>query len=143
MRIPVSNRHQKFGPNMTPLIDVVFLLIIFFLVSSQLAKQEANVTLSLPEASTGSEAVNNEQRRMTLNVRADGSISIGGHEVSASQLEGRLAEAVEIKGSDVEVRIRASRDLPYEEAETLMLACARQGIWNVTFAVYKRQEPLP
>ena len=54
MKIPTSQTSRRFGANMTPLIDVVFLLIIFFLVSSQLARQEANIELELPEASTGS-----------------------------------------------------------------------------------------
>ena len=118
---------------MTPLIDVVFLLIIFFLVSSQLARQEANIELELPEASTGSAPPEVESRRITINVRGDGSMSIGGVDIPI----------VNLKGEDVEVRIRASRDLPYSEAEKLMLACARQGIWNVTYAVYQRKETLP
>ena len=143
MRIPLSQRNQRFGPNMTPLIDVVFLLIIFFLVSSQLARQEANVALELPEASTGSMPPEVESKRITVNVRSDGSISIGGVEIPPGQMAERLADAVQLKGGDVEVRIRASRELPYAEAEKLMLTCAKQGIWNVTYAVYQRKEALP
>ena len=104
---------------MTPLIDVVFLLIIFFLVSSQLARQEANIELELPEASTGSASPEVESRRITINVRGDGSMSIGGVDIPVDKISSRLQDAVNLKGEDVEVRIRASRDLPYSEAEKL------------------------
>ena len=143
MKIPTSQTSRRFGANMTPLIDVVFLLIIFFLVSSQLARQEANIELELPEASTGSAPPEVESRRITITVRGDGSMSIGGVDIPIDKISSRLQDAVNLKGEDVEVRIRASRDLPYSEAEKLMLACARQGIWNVTYAVYQRKETLP
>ena len=55
MRVPLSNRRHRLEMNMTPMIDVVFLLIIFFLVSSHLQKQEAHAELDLPTAETGDE----------------------------------------------------------------------------------------
>ena len=48
-------RRDEAGVDLTPLIDVVFLLIIFFLVSSHLAKQEGQLELPLPEAESGSQ----------------------------------------------------------------------------------------
>ena len=47
MRVPSNLRSGSLGFNMTPMIDVVFLLIIFFLVSSHLAKQEVQMPLPL------------------------------------------------------------------------------------------------
>ena len=50
MRLPHNGQSRELSNNMTPMIDVVFLLIIFFLVSSHLARQESRVPLELPDA---------------------------------------------------------------------------------------------
>lgn len=124
---------------MTPMIDVVFQLIIFFLVSSHLAKQEANVQLQLPEADSGQNS-SEDQERVTVNVLENGELVFAGKTISLDELHLRLENAVKIKGKDVEVRIRASRQVPYSEVEKLMLACTKHGIWNVTYSVYRRGE---
>ena len=54
MHIPSYARSKEVGFNMTPMIDVVFLLIIFFLVSSHLAKQESQMEIDLPNTESGS-----------------------------------------------------------------------------------------
>ena len=53
MRVPSRVLSHQVGFNMTPMIDVVFQLIIFFLLSSHLAKQETQLPLPLPEAISG------------------------------------------------------------------------------------------
>lgn len=142
MRIPTSRR-RRLGINLTPMIDVVFQLIIFFLVSSQLAQRESNMPLPLPQVDSGETAIDDGTQRLTVNLQSDGSLSIGGRPIEMIWLEEVLIEAVELKGDDVEVRIRASRDTPYRHAEAVMLACTRQRIWNVTYAVYRREENAP
>ena len=138
MLIPVRGRSGDMGFNMTPMIDVVFLLIIFFLVSSHLAKQEAQMELPLPEAVSGAEANADARRRLTLNVLLDGQLVFAGRRVSLGQLETRLQEAVASEPG-VEVRIRSDRGVPYRHIEPLMLACARAGIWDVTFGVFRKE----
>jgi biopolymer transport protein ExbD len=143
VRIPTSYRRGAFGFNMTPMIDVVFQLIIFFLVSSQLVKQEAQMPLSLPLADSGPAAVDDERPRVIVNVLADGRILLAGSLVTPQALERRLANQYaefqrEHPGrNDLEVRIRSDREVPYQAIEPILLACARAGIWNVAFAVYR------
>lgn len=128
---------------MTPMIDVVFQLIIFFLVSSQLVKQESQMALALPVADSGPAAVDDERPRVIVNVLADGRILLAGALVSPAALERRLAnQYAEFRQKnperdDLEIRIRSDRDVPYQAVEPILLACARAGIWNVTFAVYR------
>lgn len=124
--------------NMTPMIDVVFLLIIFFLVSSHLAQQESQYELDLPLAVSGTAPVPSEQRSVTINVLADGSVIVAGRVVDAAQLESRLRNETARVGKDLEVRIRTDRAVAYEVVEPVMLACAKSGIWNVKFAVYRK-----
>lgn len=140
MRVPDHIHGGKFGFNMTPMIDVVFLLIIFFLVSSHLAKQETQLDLPLPVAQSGSEPLDEPARRLTVNVRKGGQLLMAGHVTPPSELQSRLSAAAEEFGSDLEVRIRCDRRVVYRNVEPIMLACARSGIWNVTFAVYRPED---
>jgi biopolymer transport protein ExbD len=126
--------------NMTPLIDVVFLLIIFFLVSSHLARQETQLELDLPMAASGEEATVESGARVSVNVLNDGSILLGTAETRADEIAERLTFERHRSGDDLEIRIRSDRAVPYGVIEPILLACAEAGIWNVTFAVYERGE---
>lgn len=139
MRLPHDRRRGPIEFNMTPMIDVVFLLIIFFLVSSHLAKQETQLEMPLPAAAQGTEPTSSDAPRVTLNLLADGQIHLAGRAVSASQLADRFQALRQESGKDVEIRIRGHRDVPYEHVEPILLACAKSGIWNVTFAVYQAE----
>ena len=53
---------------------------------------------------------------------------------------GVRSEKVQELGQDLEVRIRSDRTVPYARVEPVMLSCAKAGIWNVTFAVYRPED---
>jgi biopolymer transport protein ExbD len=139
MRVPSNLKSGEVGFNMTPMIDVVFLLIIFFLVSSHLAKQETQMALSLPSAASIDEPADDEHARLVVNVQPDGSMYLAGHKLTPAELQRRLAEKVRELGRDLEVRIRGDRLADYGHVEPIMLACARSGVWNVTFAVVREE----
>jgi biopolymer transport protein ExbD len=140
MRIPSHTTASGGGFNMTPMIDVVFQLIIFFLLSSHLAKQETQFQLPLPAAESGRLDPADEQARLTINVLADGTALFAGRGTSPDELTTQLAERKRQHGDDLEVRIRSDRNVPYDRIEPILLACARAGIWNVSFAVLAREE---
>ena len=139
MRTP-NNRRGPVGINMTPMIDVTFQLIIFFLVSSHLAKQEAQLPLPLPVAESGASPGESDMRRVTINVLADGQLSLAGKHLAAAELPQRLRTKLAETGSDLEVRIRSDRHVAYRHVEPILLACAQAGIWNVAFAVYRPED---
>ena len=141
MRIPSFSKGGAVGFNMTPMIDVVFLLIIFFLVSSHLAKQEVQYKLSLPTAQSGLKDKPSEKPRLTVNVLADGTLLFAGRQVTADELRAQLVERQQDLGKDVEVRIRSDEVAPYKQVEPVLLACANAGIWNVKFAVFQKENP--
>ena len=124
---------------MTPMIDVVFLLIIFFLVSSHLARQESQMDMKLPTATSGQDDVDLETPRLTINVKADGSMWLAGRPIKTSQLQPKFAAARKKEGEFIEVRIRSSRNATYSTVEPIMLACTGAKIWKVTFAVYREE----
>lgn len=141
MKIASQIRRGPAEFNMTPMIDVVFLLIIFFLVSSHLARQEVHMQLLLPHAASGNLPDQEEQQlRLVVNVAADGQLQLAGRIVTIEQLQERLATRRQTSGDDLEVRIRSDRGVLYARINPLMHACAKAGIWNVTFAVYQPGE---
>jgi len=138
MRVPTAKRTFGVGFNMTPMIDIVFLLIIFFLVSSHLASREVQIDLSLPEAASGDDHTTQTGPRVTINVLPDGTIRLAGTSVDPGQLGQRLRVEAARTGHDLEVRIRSDRSVAYRFVEPVLVACARAGIWNVSFAVVEK-----
>jgi len=139
MRVPTNLSRGSPGFNMTPMIDVVFLLIIFFLVSSHLARQEVQLELDLPAADSGQRPEEDETRRVIVNVlpqeHPDGRIMVGGRLIRDNELTELIDYESRQTAGQLEVRIRTDRTVPYHVVEPLMLACARAGVWKVTFAV--------
>jgi biopolymer transport protein ExbD len=155
MRVPSNLSRAGLGFNMTPMIDVVFQLIIFFLLSSHLAQQEVQLELNLPRAASGQSPDKEEIRRVVINVLPEAPrgypagkrIVVGGRFVDAEELaqlidyEARRAPRASrrgtqgVPGGQLEVRFRCDRKVPYRVVQPLLIACARSGVWKVTFAV--------
>ncbi len=121
---------------MTPMIDVVFLLIIFFLVASHLQDQDSQIEIELPDAASGVPQQNSDQNRITINIPTDGKIIISGRQYSNSELKPYFEELKRNHGESVEVRIRGNRAVPYKTISPILKSCAEAGIWNLTFAVH-------
>lgn len=118
------------------MIDVVFLLIIFFLVSSHLARQETQMTLELPAAADADE-LSIDQPLMTVNIDAQGNIFIGGANVN----ERRCIELMRQHRGEQEdaaaIRIRIDRAVRYADVQRVLSAAAAAGVSDVRFAVYE------
>jgi biopolymer transport protein ExbD len=143
MRVPCNLNRAGLGLNMTPMIDVVFLLIIFFLLSSHLAQQEVQLELDLPRAASGQSPDEEGVRRVVVNVLPDHGeakrVMVSGRLMDGEELAEVIAYESHRAHSEpsgrLEVRIRSDRQVPYRIVEPLMVACARSGVWKVTFAV--------
>jgi biopolymer transport protein ExbD len=141
MRIPTRTSGRTLGLNMTPMIDVVFLLIIFFLVSSHLARREQRLEMPLPEAATGQKLDEDGPAQLTVQVLADGTLYLAGRKVPPAELADLLAERRQVHGAVLAVRVRADRQVPYRHLEPVLVACSRAGIWNVSYVVQRREVP--
>lgn len=135
MRLPRLGSKRSVSFNVTPLIDVVFLLIIFFLVSSHLAQQETQIELALPTANSSHAEQEHPTPRVTINVLADGQLLLGSKQMLPDEISRRLQVERQKTSGDLEVRIRADRTTAYRHIRPLLLTCAEANIWNVTFAV--------
>ena len=133
MRRPVRPRQRGFELNLTPLIDVVFNLVIFFLVASHFAGTEPAEEVQLPTASQ--ELEDAVPRRLSITVKADGSYFIASRPVTLEEVK----EAIELEAGDAPqrcaIRIRGDRAAPFQLIEPIMVACARSGISDFGFKV--------
>ena len=136
MRIPIRARRLGVALNLTPLIDIVFLLVIFFLVASPAARTESTEPVELPLASQVDDGQAEVPRRLVVTVTADQVLHVGGRIVTLDQVADLLAEAeTEKQDAAYEVRIRGDRRVPFHVVEPLMIACAQAGITRIGYAV--------
>jgi biopolymer transport protein ExbD len=140
MRLPIIRRRGADGVNMTPMIDVVFQLLIFFLLTTHLSRQEVSAELVLPRAESGDEAQEDQTPRVTVNVLPDGQIQLGNQPLAAAELTARLRVENLKHDARLEVRIRADRSVPYQFVEPVLAACAAAGVWDVKFAVVRAEK---
>jgi len=137
MRRPVHARQRGFELNLTPLIDVVFNLVIFFLVVSHFAGTEPAEAVNLPRASQHQD--DPIPRRLSITVKADGTYLIGAKPVSLQEVE----NAIELEaGPDPQrcaIRVRGDRAAPFQLIEPIMVSCARNGVQDFGFNVMKEE----
>ncbi len=84
-------RRRRAQVNLTSLIDVLFLLLIFFMLTSTF-RQAGELELQLPSSTTASPANSSGERPTEVVLRADGSVAIDGQPMEASQLAARLRD---------------------------------------------------
>ena len=134
MQIPNQGNRRSVGANMTPMIDVVFLLIIFFLVSSHLARQENRLPLDLPVASTF-DPVDPEKAPLTISVDQDARWLVSGNVVDLSNLRAIFSDLKTRQGSAAAIRIRTDGAVEYQQVEPLLREAALAGITDANIAV--------
>ena len=124
--------------NMTPMIDVVFLLIIFFLVSSHMAKQENNVQLNLPSAVSGLADVV-DRDTLVVNILASGTWRVGGTDVDQPGMLKVLRRHQMSAAEPLRLKIRTDQTVPYERIEPLLRSASELGIGDIVFSVYEER----
>lgn len=135
MRSPKLLASGSVAINMTPMIDVVFLLIIFFLVSSHMAKQENQIKLELPQAASALQDVA-DRESLTVNILADGQWHVAGVAVDDRSLPQRLRQRVMAADQSLQLKIRTDRNVPYARIEPVLKMAGEAGIGDIVFAVY-------
>lgn len=118
------------------MIDVVFLLIIFFLVSSHLAKQENTIPLNLPVAGSGIDETDSLQT-VVVNVMPDGSWHVAGANIDQAALDRILRTRSMAVADPLQLKIRMDQKVTYDRIEPILRSAASQGIGNIVFSVFE------
>ncbi len=111
---------------MTPLIDMVFLLLIFFLVATTFHQTEREMQIALPNA-TFAGPISTALREIIINVDADGNIIVNGRILDPQDLQ-RLVEETVAANPDQKVTVRGDRDTPYANIVRVLDICKGSGI---------------
>ncbi len=114
--------------NLTPMIDVVFQLIIFFMVATTFLDPEKEIGIDLPEAVSGADA--DEAQELIINLFSDGRIVLAGREIAADALLDEL-KAAALANPQLPVTIRGDRLVHHERVVAVMDACALAGLLNL------------
>ena len=122
---------------LAPMIDVVFLLLIFFIVTWQFARFERDMDISVPAAEEA-EDTDRQAGEIIVNVRENGTIVLNGREVSPDELLSKL-RAISEAYPDQAVILRGSSDANFQAIINVLDEIKKAGIWNVAFATTKPQ----
>ena len=135
MRLTKSKRTFGTEINITPLIDIVFLLIIFSMVVSQFSKLHAE-KLELPEARKGAEPKPTRTGRVVVNLLPDGRIVVAGTDHTRRTLGGLLDEQVaRLEPGGLSVVVRSDRRTRWKLVRPVLELCAARRIARVKVAV--------
>ncbi len=132
MRITRRQEEEAVGVPLAPLIDIVFLTLVFFMVTSVYGALESEVDIQLPTADT---AVQTErtQGEIFINLRADGTIIVNDREMEIDELQAVLDRVAEyFPGGSVIVR--GDRSAMLGRALQVLDCCRKADIQNIAFA---------
>ena len=123
------------GFQIAPMIDIVFLLLIFFIVTWNFARWETELDVTVPVAREG-----RESRRtigeIIINVKSDGTIVVNRQEMNEDQLQTKLQRISELY-PDQAVILRGDESVNYRYIVKVLDVCREANIWNVAFATGK------
>jgi len=119
--------------NLTPMIDIVFLLIIFFMVGTKFTELERKIGLRVPEV-TDRGTLTAAPERKVISVYRDGRIELDQQPVSLNQLTRRLSD-VRAQYADLGVLVRGDGRGPYQNVAAVLNACKQAGVNDLNLSV--------
>jgi len=125
--------------NLTPLIDVVFLLLIFFMVSTTFQK-ESEISLQLPRASDTE--THSPQERIEIIINAAGRYYINDQELVKSDVASLQNALYKVSGGqrDIPLTIRADAQAPHQAVVTAMDAAGQLGMLKMSIATSRSSD---
>jgi len=132
-------RREEIDLNLTPLIDVVFLLLIFFMVSTTFDKQ-SKLKIDLPEASA--EAIKQEADTVVIGIDAKGRYFINDRQLVNTQIKTLKMALLKTIGNkkDVPLVLRADAKTPHQSVVVAMDAAAQLGLTRMSIATMEKSK---
>jgi len=119
--------------NLTPMIDIVFLLIIFFMVGTKFTEIEQELEVSIPQVASGATIVTGVQQ-CVIAVFHDGRVSVDDDVMEIHELEKNLNHRVS-DGSKLHVIIRGDAEGAFQNVANVLSACRRAGVNDLGISV--------
>jgi biopolymer transport protein ExbD len=117
---------------LTSMLDVIFLLLCFFVTVSVFSQWESEISIQLPAAATA-EQPSRLPGEIIVNLDRNGAVKVNGKTLALSDLEGRLARISKFYPGQP-VIIRADREVKYESLVKVIDTCRAADVWNFSLA---------
>lgn len=137
----IPQEESEFEIMMTPMIDCVFLLLVYFLVATSFYKVEKDITISLPEASESS-VTSSAEKEIVVNVRQNGVLVVRQRVLQLEDIEKMLLEAKKADPNPT-VIIRGDDQSLHKDVVKVMNICLKAKITSISVATYKPQGQAP
>lgn len=120
------------GFQIAPLVDILLVLLCFFIVTWNFARKEMELDVKVPAAQSGKEAVSTVNQTV-LNVKRDGTVVWNRRVVPPQELLEKLRELAALY-PDYAIILRGDEEAAYRSIVNVLDLCREAGIWNVAFA---------
>ena len=132
MKFRVHHHQQDHGMNLVPLIDVLFILRIFFIVTFAMARFETELNISVPASESGTQS-DRRVGELVINVRQDGTLVWNSKVLTEDQLMAQLQEIARFDRKRA-IIIRGDRKTEYEKIVRVLSVTHASGLHHVSFA---------
>jgi len=126
MLIQESDVESGIHIDFVPMADVLFNLLIFFLLATTIAQVEREMHIALPAANS-STPISAALREIVVNVENDGQIVVGGRKMQVDELRAAVTDAVK-QNAEQKVTVRGDRRTAYENVVRVLDVCKAGGI---------------
>ena len=133
-----NSRSKAASVQMASLMDVIFLLLCFFVTSSVFSQWETEISIALPTAKS-STVPGRMPGEIILNVAADGNVTVNGQKLSLAEVTERLARIAKLYPGQPVV-IRADKTTKYESLVSVIDACRTADVWNFSLATKDEED---
>jgi biopolymer transport protein ExbD len=140
MPLKTSQAEELPGVNLTPMIDVVFLLIIFFMVGTKFTESQQQIAIKLPGVG-GLEPLVSPPDRREVSIAKDGTVALDAQPVALEELTRRLT-AMRVQFPRLSVVFNGDGAAPYQRIMDAMGAVKRAGVTDVTLGARTQQPTL-
>jgi biopolymer transport protein ExbD len=140
MKFKKTVEDEPVGFQVASMIDIVFLLLIFFIVASQLQELEFSKEVTLPIADASQTKKSEGTQEIRLNVLEDGTIKVGDEVFAPERVAAELRRVADDAARPVKILIRGDQKAHYGRMMRIMRSCAEASLWNVSFATFQEEE---
>ena len=127
----MKKRFEYISPDLTPLIDVVFILLIFFIITSNFKKEKSILKLELPSSNSTTKLIQKENISIELNKKY---VSYKGNKLNFVALQKKLEL---VKNKQQSIMINIDKDVPYNKVVQLLDILQLNNLNNIAFVTKK------
>lgn len=130
----MKRNEEELQTPITSMIDIVFQLIIYFIVTSSVDKDMVDETIKLAEATHSPAVETTDPRMVVINVSAQGKVNIALQPLNMKQLEQLLLAMKVQSGNSVPILIRCDGNTRFDYVDQVMQRAAKVGLYRVRIA---------